>query len=85
MNSFNRLFKVPDPKVVAMKQNEKLYIQVSDNISDQETLDRELSPLRAIRDSYPKILLANTGHEDYDIEGIKVFDIIGWLLASQSQ
>ena len=68
---------------VAMKQNEKLYIQVSDNISDQETLDRELSPLRAIRDSYPKILLANTGHEDYDIEGIKVLDITRWLLNSQ--
>ena len=68
---------------VAMKQNEKLYIQVSDNISDQETLDRELSPLRAIRDSYPKILLANTWHEDYDIEGIKVLDITRWLLILQ--
>lgn len=68
---------------VAMKQNEKLYIQVSDNISDQETLDRELSPLRAIRDSYPKILLVNTGHEDYDIEGIKVLDITRWLLILQ--
>jgi predicted AAA+ superfamily ATPase len=65
---------------VAMKQNEKLYIQVSDNISDSETLERELSPLRAIKDAYPKILIANTKHDDYDIEGIKVLDLTNWLM-----
>ena len=65
---------------VAMKQNEKLYIQVSDNISDLDTLERELSPLRAIKDAYPKILIANTKHDDYDIEGIKVLDLTNWLM-----
>ncbi|SHN48670.1 hypothetical protein SAMN02745247_00122 [Butyrivibrio hungatei DSM 14810] len=65
---------------VAMKQNEKLYIQVSDNISDSNTLERELSPLRAIKDAYPKILIANTKHDDYDIEGIKVLDLTNWLM-----
>ena len=67
---------------VAMKQNEKLYIQVSDNISDSDTLERELSPLRAIKDAYPKILIANTKHDDYDIEGIKVLDLTNWLIKS---
>ena len=66
---------------VAQKRNEKIYIQVSDNISTEETLKRELEPLMAIRDSYPKILIANTGHEDYDIEGIKVLDLTRWLLS----
>ena len=65
---------------VAIKGNEKIYIQVADNIENPDTLERELSPLKAIRESYPKIVLANTKHFDYDISGIKIIDISSWLL-----
>lgn len=64
---------------VAMKQSEKIYIQVSDNISEQITLVRELAPLQSIKDSYPKILIANTGHEEYDIDGIRILNLSDWM------
>ena len=64
---------------VAVRNSEKLYIQVSDNITSEETLNRELLPLKAIHDSYPKLLLARTFHEKYDIEGIAIQDLATWL------
>ena len=64
---------------VAIKQNEKIYIQVSDDISREETFNREVSPLLKINDAYPKILISRTKHDTYQYEGIKVIDIANWL------
>ena len=65
---------------VAVKRDEKLYIQVSDIVSDENTFSREVSPLLQIRDAYPKMLLARTRRPEYQYEGIRIVDIADWLL-----
>ena len=60
---------------MALKRNEKIYIQVSDNITYPRHFQTRSSPLLKIKDAYPKMLIARTKHEDYQYEGIKIVDI----------
>lgn len=64
---------------VAIKQGEKLYIQVANNISEEKTFEREVSPLLAIKDAFPKILIARTYQPEYQHEGIRIVDAAEWL------
>ena len=64
---------------VAMKQGEKLYIQVANDISDPKTFEREVTPLLAIKDAYPKLLIARIWQPEYQHEGIRIIDAADWL------
>lgn len=65
---------------VASKTNEKIYYQVSATIMDEKTRVRELRPLESISDNYPKYILTmdQTVFDDYS--GIRVKNIIDFLL-----
>ena len=59
---------------VTIKEGEKLYIQVSDDISREETCNREIRPLLSIKDAYPKMVIARTKHDETQHEGIRIID-----------
>ncbi|SMB93687.1 hypothetical protein SAMN00017405_0077 [Desulfonispora thiosulfatigenes DSM 11270] len=65
---------------VATKSNEKIYYQVSATILDEKTKNRELRPLQAIPDNYPKYILTMDQTIYSDFSGIKVLNIIDFLL-----
>lgn len=64
---------------VVMKQGEKRYIQVANDISDPTTFKREVTPLLQIRDAYPKLLIARTYQPAYQYEGVDIIDAAEWM------
>ena len=71
-------------KCPSNSKSTKSNIQVSDNISDAKTFEREVSPLLQIKDAYPKMVLARIRDEAYQYEGVQIVDIADWLAEQPS-
>ena len=75
--------KIGDMEIdfIATRGEEKVYIQVSDEITDAKTRERELASLQAIRDNFEKIVLTmDYLHTGITEDGIKVVHLLDWLL-----
>ena len=66
---------------VAQKEGVLTYYQVTADMTAQETFDREMRPLRSIQDNYEKLVLTLDRFSTGNYDGIKVVNVIDWLLA----
>lgn len=76
-------FQTKEIDFIGTLRDEKLYIQVTYLLASTETVGREFSPLKNIKDNYPKYVLSMDNLEAYNIEGIKREKIIDFLLKKE--
>lgn len=65
---------------IAANSDEKIYYQVTQTISSEQTKERELRPLLQIPDNYEKIILTMDRGVSGTADGIKIVNIVEWLL-----
>ena len=65
---------------VAAKDGDLTYFQVTADMTQEATFEREMKSLRAIKDNYPKTILTLDRFTEGSYEGIKVINLIDWLL-----
>lgn len=68
---------------VAVRQNEKVYVQVTQEIKSEKTEKREYDRLLEIHDNYPKYVLTTDEFAGGNYEGIKTMHIADFLLSSE--
>lgn len=68
---------------VAVRQNEKLYIQVTQQINSEKTEKREYERLLAIHDNYPKYVLTADDFAGGNYKGIKTMHVADFLLSDE--
>ena len=66
---------------VATKQNDKIYVQVTQEIKSEKTQKIEYDQLLEIRDNYPKYVVMANDFAGGNYEGIKTMNIIDFLLS----
>ena len=56
---------------VATKDGRVLYVQATDEMLASETREREIAPLKSIRDNHEKVVVVRQSSYDADIDGIR--------------
>ena len=67
----------------AVRQNEKIYVQVTQEFRSEKTEKREYERLLEIRDNYPKYVLTTDEFAGGNYEGIKTMHVADFLLSSE--
>lgn len=73
---------LPDGEIdfIAKRGNDKQYIQVTLNMTEEQTRERELAPLRRLDDAFPRTVLTLDWHsEGMTDEGIHITNVMDWL------
>ena len=65
---------------IASNAEEKLYIQVTESMNNEDVRRRELAPLQKVRDNYEKMILSLDPGLETSFDGIKSKNLIDWLL-----
>ena len=71
--------KVGDKEIdfIATKDDVKIYYQVTDDMRAESARERELAPLKAVRDNYEKVVIAMNTNTTASVDGIKI--IVYWI------
>ena len=67
---------------VCKKMGERIYVQVTRELSHEETIEREFRPLLLVKDNYPKYVIS-TDEFDMSQDGIKHMNILDFLLGDE--
>lgn len=76
-------YKDKEIDFVATKQNEKIYIQVTQEIKSEKTQKREYEQLLEIKDNYPKYVVLTDDFAGGNYQGIKTMHITDFLLSKE--
>ena len=68
---------------VASRQNDKIYVQVTQEVKSDKTEKREYERLLEIRDNYPKYVLLTNDYAGGNYKGIKTMHIADFLLSRE--
>ena len=65
---------------IATRADDKLYVQVTESMTNEDTHRQELAPLQKIKNNYEKIVLSLDTGMDTSYDGIKSLNLIDWLI-----